>query len=439
MFNTKTGSQKSGTADIDPDMDAVRNRQGAKTGDGESGSLVQAIREIDEEELRRSEGKSKYADKIFTFLIDSYSKPIWNEEDAEYFKFSTPNAMRHFLRKYSSLYKDYRESMSNRLEETTKSSQFNRDNARSRNYSNLSIARSSSQVYHDIKNRVDVQELEHEQELRHFLKGNPEIDILEQYKKTYSYQGTPQEDALPVFDGKLHLMGDILLVGDIHIPSTNWPFMERITQIAKRHLSRPRKIAIVGDILNGDKDSRYEHIIAPISRHKEFKITDALLQTWSQVFDEIYMTPGNHLHRLIRRLEGDIGMNELTRLLTQAHEKVHMSHYDEVHVNSGDEHWVATHQINYAKSKLKIGNLLAQKYQANIITFHQHHSAIGRDDFNRYTIIDCGGMHRQDMMSYAQLVPNVMPNMNNGFVLLRDGTGHLLTPYPSITDWSMWV
>ena len=40
-----------------------------------------------------------------------------------------------------------------------------------------------------LKNRVDVQELEHEQELRHFLKGNPEIDILEQYKKTYSYQG----------------------------------------------------------------------------------------------------------------------------------------------------------------------------------------------------------------------------------------------------------
>ena len=38
-------------------------------------------------------------------------------------------------------------------------------------------------------------------------------------------------------------------------------------------------------------------------------------------------------------------------------------------------------------------------------------------------------MHRQDMMSYAQLVPNVMPNMNNGFVLLRDGTGHLLTPF----------
>ena len=64
MFNTKTGSQKSGTADIDPDMDAVRNRQGAKTA-MVNHSLVQTIREIDEEELRRSEGVSTLIKYLF--------------------------------------------------------------------------------------------------------------------------------------------------------------------------------------------------------------------------------------------------------------------------------------------------------------------------------------------------------------------------------------
>lgn len=391
------------------------------------------------EQIAETDQKGLYADKIFAFLIDTYNRPNWNEEDAKHFKFSTANAMRHFLRKYSNLYKDYRENMSNRLDETIHS-QFEppQVNIKRRFTSSKDTLSSSTKSKKIVNPLQELAEINADQGLRAFLKHNEEEDILSEYRKTYTYRGQPEDVGLPVFNGELHLQGDMLLVGDIHVPSTNWEFMEKITQVAKRHLARPRKIVIVGDILNGDKDSRYEHIIAPISRHKEFKITDALLQTWSRFFDEIYITPGNHLHRLIRRLEGDIGMNEIARLLTSAHEKIVMSHYDEVHVTSGDERWVATHQANYAKSKLKIGNLLAQKFQANIVTFHQHHSAIGRDDFNRYTIIDCGGMHQQSMMSYVKLVPNVMPNMNNGFVLLRDGTGHLLTPYPSITDWSMW-
>lgn len=400
-------------------------------------TLDDVMEQIELANQKKDERKALYADKIFTFLIDNYNRPNWNEDDAKHFKFSTANAMRHFLRKHSLLYKDYRQNMSNRLDENITTLFEHQPKKQYGNFTDSSsISKTSTKKV--TSQLQELAEINADQELRTFLKHTEEEDILAEYRQTYTYRGQPEDVGLPVFNGELHLQGDMLLVGDIHVPSTNWAFMEKITQVAKKHLSRPRKIVIVGDILNGDKDSRYEHIIAPISRHKEFKITDALLQTWSRVFDEIYITPGNHLHRLIRRLEGDIGMNEIARLLTQAHEKIVMSHYDEVHALSGDERWVATHQANYAKSKLKIGNLLAQKFQANIITFHQHHSAIGRDDFNRYTIIDCGGMHRQDMMSYVKLVPNVMPNMNNGFVLLRDGTGHLLTPYPSITDWSMW-
>lgn len=411
-----------------------------ETLESDSENLQEIMEQIAIEDQKKIEQKGLYADKIFTFLISTYNRPNWNEEDAKRFKFSTANAMRHFLRKHSGLYKDYRQSMANRLDESIQT-QFEppRINIKKQYSSFGDSSKLSNQKSKKVINPLqELAEIKADQDLRAFLKHNEEDDILAEYRQTYTYRGQPEDVGLPVFNGELHLQGDMLLVGDIHVPSTNWEFMEKITQVAKRQLTRPRKIVIVGDILNGDKDSRYEHIIAPISRHKEFKITDALLQTWSRFFDEIYITPGNHLHRLIRRLEGDIGMNEIARLLTSAHEKIVMSHYDEVHVTSGDERWVATHQANYAKSKLKIGNLLAQKFQANIVTFHQHHSAIGRDDFNRYTIIDCGGMHQQSMMSYVKLVPNVMPNMNNGFVLLRDGTGHLLTPYPSITDWSMW-
>ena len=97
-----------------------------------------------------------------------------------------------------------------------------------------------------------------------------------------------------------------------------------------------------------------------------------------------------------------------------------------------------THQYQYRQTKLSIANEMAQKYQRNTIVFHQHHSAAGMDKYERYGVIDCGGLHNQRQMAYVELVPNVRPRMNNGFVFMRNGTGHLMTPYKALTEWGMW-
>lgn len=415
------------------------------------------------------ERKMRLADKIFKYIMSVEGRPIWTEKYATQFKFSTANALRHFLRKYSLDYKRYRKG------QTELSSQIdgeinrdidndNDDNEDTKN----SFGREAIEaiIKSRQKNSDDVEDL-----IRN-KKQNPEIlinkyitesnnnlgykndtipdfvdllnpemqDRFRKYSNTYVYRGQMEpENGLPEFTGPLHLGGNMIIVGDVHIPSTNWEMVDRMIKVAIKHLPRPRTICIVGDILNGDKDSRYEHIIQPMSRQEEFRLTDIFLQACAKVFDNIYLTPGNHLHRLMKKLEGDIGMDDLKRLLTQAHERIEMSHYDSIIVDSGDETWFATHQHEYSRTKLKVANALAQKYHMNIITLHQHHSAIGRDEFNRFTLIDCGGLHQSQLMAYTQLIPNSMPVMNNGFVILRDGTGSLLTPYPSITDWKLWL
>jgi hypothetical protein len=118
--------------------------------------------------------------------------------------------------------------------------------------------------------------------------------------------------------------------------------------------------------------------------------------------------------------------------------RVQLSWYDEVHVTSAGQEYVVCHQYQYRQNKLSISNDLALKYQKNCIVFHQHHTAKGRDKYNRFTIVDCGGLHDQDMMAYVNLVPSTMPRMNNGFVYLHNGVADQLTPYPTYTDWSMW-
>lgn len=258
--------------------------------------------------------------------------------------------------------------------------------------------------------------------------------------ETYVYTGDVKHVAVPVYTGEWYFdEEETVITGDLHSVKTSLSFLERMVLFAKRHLKPNPTLYLVGDVADGDKDSKHAKHVPPIPRAMELDILQQTIDYLLTVFGRIRITPGNHLrNRLVELLEGDLSMNQLKRLFTNHPDRVEISPYDVVFITSGGHKWAATHQYQYSRSKLVTANKLAQKYQCNIITFHQHHTAIGRDEYNRYTIIDCGGMHQPDMMSYAKLVPNTMPNMNNGFVYLRNGVGNLLTPYDTMTSWDMW-
>lgn len=261
------------------------------------------------------------------------------------------------------------------------------------------------------------------------------------FVKTYVYKGEVPPAAVPVFKGAWHFkLDECVVAGDFHLPTAKLGFIEKMCQFADVNMKGKRTLLIVGDLHNGDKDSKHAKHIPPISRAQEIEFTRQTIDYLLGYFDEIKITPGNHMrNRLIEYLEGDVSLSQLTRLLTTQTNRVELSAYDMVHITSGGDKWVATHQYSYSKNKLVKANQLAQKYQCSVITFHQHHTAIGRDEFDRYTIVDCGGFHEQDMMGYVGLVPNTFPRMNNAFVFLREGTAHLLTPYRGMTDWRMWL
>jgi hypothetical protein len=252
----------------------------------------------------------------------------------------------------------------------------------------------------------------------------------------------PPSGAQPVYDGHLHIHADELMItGDLHIPSMNYPMVAAMIELALKRMKPPRGLLICGDLSNGDLDSAHAALAPTVSRQRELKMLEDVLGWLLMTFDTIWLTPGNHLrNRLMKTLSADITPNQIKRLFTPpgALDRVTFSWYDLVEVTSGGEPWIVTHQYAYRQTKLSIANELAQKYQSNTITFHQHHSAVGRDKYNRFTVVDCGGLHDQEQMAYVQLVPNVRPVMNNGIVYLNEGTAHLLTPYKTFTDWRMW-
>lgn len=202
---------------------------------------------------------------------------------------------------------------------------------------------------------------------------------------TYVFTGDdePPPGAQPVFDGALHLNADELMIaGDLHIPSTNYPLVGSMIELALKHMKPPRALLICGDLSNGDQDSQHQPLAPTVSRQRELTMLENVLSWLLMTFDHIYLTPGNHLrNRLMKTLSADMTANQIRRLFTPpgALDRVTFSWYDLVHVTSGGEPWIVTHQYQYRQTKLSIANELAHKYQSNAITFHQHHTAAGRD------------------------------------------------------------
>ena len=48
----------------------------------------------------------------------------------------------------------------------------------------------------------------------------------------------------------MDLVGDFVIVGDVHVPYTDYEFTQRINQVGERMLDRPRSLLLAGDIFS---------------------------------------------------------------------------------------------------------------------------------------------------------------------------------------------
>jgi hypothetical protein len=256
---------------------------------------------------------------------------------------------------------------------------------------------------------------------------------------SYVYTGEKPRENVPRFTGWLRLAGDFMVINDLHIPACNWAFADRMLDVAITHLPRPRKVIIAGDLINGDALSRWQDLVLCTPLADELDYARQFLSHLAGTFDEIYVTRGNHENRLLLSMEGQLHAPQFWRLFSD-NRRTHFSIYGYLVVESGGKTWRISHQRNYSRLPLSVARRMAEKYKANMICAHQHHSAQGRDPSNTYALIDSGGLHDSELMGYVMLDDSTAPCMANGFVLLRDGVGTLFTPAEyAMTDWTMWL
>jgi len=228
---------------------------------------------------------------------------------------------------------------------------------------------------------------------------------------------------------------DFMVIGDVQLPTTDYEFAMLPALIAKMYLKKPRKLIIAGDFYNMDAWSKYKNAILVPSWEQEKESARNLLAIYAQVFDEMWMLSGNHERRLLEHLGGQVDVQDvLSASLPGGHVKATV--LDRCTVNTSQGKYTVLHGENYSKKSLNNADEWAQKFQTHIISHHEHHAAIGRDRFDRYTIINNGGLFDQKKMGYVQLKTNTCANMSQGFTMIRNGYPELFADF---TDWNRWL
>lgn len=228
--------------------------------------------------------------------------------------------------------------------------------------------------------------------------------------------------------------GEYVITGDYQIDTHDEHFVKRMLVVARK-LDAPRALIIAGDFINAEAFSAYESDVPPPAFDDEIEAGRAVFKLLLDTFDAIYWLMGNHERRASKRTRAALQPRHLWALLAND-KRVHVSNWGHCVIKNTNGHdWRVTHGRNYSVNQLNVADTLAQKYQQNIISHHEHHLAIGWDRYKRYVIVNNGGLFSQQDMAYAVLDDSKNANMQNGFTVLSWGYPAVYGP-PPFTNWN---
>lgn len=232
----------------------------------------------------------------------------------------------------------------------------------------------------------------------------------------------------------IRVYGDAVVIADLHVPLVDYSFLARVIPVGQYYGIRTLHIA--GDLNNQDTYSTFRKLSPAAPLTAEIKEDREILSGLSTWYNRIIFSMGNHDARFLLSNDGKIDHTFFYYLLKDSvHGDFEVSPFDRVEYRSGGQNWAAIHPNDFRSKKLILANDLAQALQMNVIVAHQHFSAIGFDTFGRYVTIDIGGLHNPTAFEYKTLHTSARPAFNQGFAVIKDGQGILLTPDKRLTNW----
>lgn len=216
----------------------------------------------------------------------------------------------------------------------------------------------------------------------------------------------------------------VAITADWHVPITDIPYVNRFIESSREH--GIKTLLIAGDFFNFDAISRFDEHQEDAGLEKELAAGEFLMRTLLETFDSIYYIWGNHDARLHKALGFAIQFKNAMRLVfgslgVEALERITFSNLDHAWVKQTDgREWYVCHPQSYNRTPLSTARALAAKMNANVITAHSHHCAIGYAVDGERIVAEAGGLFDRHQTAYLQRT-TTHPNWAQGFCLLKSG------------------
>jgi hypothetical protein len=250
-------------------------------------------------------------------------------------------------------------------------------------------------------------------------------------------QSTRADYSLPdpiVFEDSPLIFPDsnAVIIGDLHCPYHNTTMLVRaVTTGRERGINR---LIVAGDIFDFDSLSTYPHIQTESDPTQTIRIGGDVLRYLFGSFNETVIIPGNHDERFAKKLDRSWDMELLINAALGRDWPsglVYVTDYSYVYLGKD---WIVGHPDNYSGQGGQTPSVLADLYQRNVVTLHNHVVGMSQSKSGKYLGIDCGHMTDPAYHFYASRRMNKMTRWCSGFVVIEDGFPELFT-----ANWSRWA
>lgn len=238
--------------------------------------------------------------------------------------------------------------------------------------------------------------------------------------------------------GLIHLQGgNGLVLGDVHLPITNFELIAEAVRQAQAHGCTDWCI-IAGDLFNMDALSDYHPKQDDHDLMGEVAAGRELIQLLLQVFDRVIVTKGNHDIRLQKAMGYRLRFEHTLKMLFEVHltededARLQVTGRDYVLVDSPMGTWRMCHTRQYSETPLAVPIKIADVNQQHVMGFHRHHYAVGTSRSGKMAV-EGGGAFDTDRTEYLVQWSTTHPRWRPGAVLLKDGLPYLpmLAPCPT--------
>lgn len=214
----------------------------------------------------------------------------------------------------------------------------------------------------------------------------------------------------------------VAITADWHVPLYDPTYVNYFIETARARGART--LIAAGDFFNFDALSRFDPKQEDAGLEFELSEATAVMRVLLESFDRIVYLWGNHDGRLTKALGFAIQFKEAMKLVfgslgQEALEILEFSNLDHCWLKQGDgREWYVCHPENYNRNPLTTARVLASKFNANVITAHSHHCAIGYGTDGKKVIAEVGGLFDKDKTAYLQKT-TTHPTWQQGFAILE--------------------